>query len=599
MDAFDAVRSSAALLHEKVVNKGADPLIPASLVEAAIALLDLELHWLEPGDPSLKGRTPSSTIRAVASAVKRQRNPGEGAALIAHELGHACVHSGSSCCSACDIDASRPTDAGPVGVQRVEDYGVRERRELQANVFARSRLPSHTRPAAFRRRRHGGLGQSPRGWGCRRISSANSFSMLSSSPGAYIGGRKTRLPVGSHARESVPGPKADHRGSPFQLQAGPGTGKDADAGQNRAVAAQGRRKSPSAILILTFSNRAAGELAERIASVAKDEWLGFWIGTFHAFGLDLMRRYHERLGPPRPVLFDKSNAIETLQELLPTLPLVHYRNLWEPALVLREIVAAISRAKDELTDPMRYRSLAEDMLRKAGSDEDRVAAEKCLEVAQVYDLYEKALSDHGAVDFGDLIMRPALLWSRTRRCAPRLSCDIATSWLTNTRTSIGRARGSSRPSPATGSGSGSSGSSAIDLPIPRCLVGQHGRFHQGIPERDGRPTRGQLPVHARDCRCRGGDRAATWAPRTGCCRSRWRRIGGRVLVARRFAATRLSTMRGGDRGEHTRFGISGRAPPRPGDPLPEQWEVERHRRQVWRPVVSPCSTSAACSNAMR
>ena len=51
-----------------------------------------------------------------------------------------------------------------------------------------------------------------------------------------------------------------------------------------------------------------------------------------------------------------------LQELLPTLPLMHYRNLWDPVMVLRDIVAAISRAKDELADPKRYRALAEDML---------------------------------------------------------------------------------------------------------------------------------------------------------------------------------------------------------------------------------------------
>ena len=167
---------------------------------------------------------------------------------------------------------------------------------------------------------------------------------------------------------------------------------------------------PTAILILTFSNRAAGELSERIAKFAPDAASRIWIGTFHAFGLDLLRRYHDRLGlPATPSLFDKSDAIAVLQELLPTLPLVHYRNLWDPTMVLRDIIAAVSRAKDELTDPKRYRELADDMLRKASVDDERVAAEKCLEVAQVYEFYEKALKEHGAVDFGDLIMRPALL----------------------------------------------------------------------------------------------------------------------------------------------------------------------------------------------
>ena len=90
------------------------------------------------------------------------------------------------------------------------------------------------------------------------------------------------------------------------------------------------------------------------------------MGTFHAFGLDLVRRYHDSLGlSPDPPLFDRSDAIEVLEEILPTLPLIHYRNLWDPAMVLREIIAAISRAKDEMTDPARYRALAQAMLDRA------------------------------------------------------------------------------------------------------------------------------------------------------------------------------------------------------------------------------------------
>jgi superfamily I DNA/RNA helicase len=167
---------------------------------------------------------------------------------------------------------------------------------------------------------------------------------------------------------------------------------------------------PSTMLGLTFSNRAAGELSERIAAAAPEASAQIWIGTFHAFGLDLIRRYHDRLGlGPDPPLFDRSDAIDVLEDILPTLPLVHYRNLWDPALVLRDIVAAISRAKDELVDPIQYRALAEAMLDKAADGDTREAAEKCLEVAQVYDLYEQALRARGAVDFGDLVMRPALL----------------------------------------------------------------------------------------------------------------------------------------------------------------------------------------------
>ena len=49
-----------------------------------------------------------------------------------------------------------------------------------------------------------------------------------------------------------------------------------------------------------------------------------------------MRRYYDRLNlPPDPSLFDRSDAIAVLEEILPTLPLVHYRNLWDPSMVLK------------------------------------------------------------------------------------------------------------------------------------------------------------------------------------------------------------------------------------------------------------------------
>ena len=79
-------------------------------------------------------------------------------------------------------------------------------------------------------------------------------------------------------------------------------------------------------------------------------------------------------------------------------------------MVLRDVVGAISRAKDEVTDPARYRVLAQAMLDNAQGDEEaQKAAEKCLEIADIYDIYERTLRERDAVDFGDLIMRPTLL----------------------------------------------------------------------------------------------------------------------------------------------------------------------------------------------
>ena len=109
-----------------------------------------------------------------------------------------------------------------------------------------------------------------------------------------------------------------HSNAPFQLQAGPGTGKTRTLIE-RISSLIAQNVDPSSILVVTFSNRAAGELTERLVAAVPDAAARIWVGTFHAFGLDLIRRYHDRLSlAPNPPLFDRSDAIEILEDILPT-----------------------------------------------------------------------------------------------------------------------------------------------------------------------------------------------------------------------------------------------------------------------------------------
>src|SRR4029077_6816797 len=177
---------------------------------------------------------------------------GERALLVAHEIGHARVHAISSSCGADDIDPSRSTEAAPVGLQRVEDYGVRERRELQANVFAREFLF----PRALARRLY--LNE---GLGATAIADATGLpknlvrqqlfdALLLPTPPA------PEAPVSGLQRPARSDPSQDraaaHRGSPFQVQAGPGTGKTRTA-VNRVTSLISAGDYPSAIPLLTFS----------------------------------------------------------------------------------------------------------------------------------------------------------------------------------------------------------------------------------------------------------------------------------------------------------------------------------------------------------
>lgn len=420
MDAFESSRVSAAKLHEIAVARGAVPRDPASLVAQAAAHLELELLVCDPGDPVLKGARALYDAQSGAIVHARGCSEEERLVLIGHELGHACLEGESTECRDRDVDASRPTEEAPVGVERVEDYGVRERRELRANVFAREFL--FPRSVA-------------RGFFLDEGRSASEIAAALRLPKDLV--RQQLLdalllpPVppeappaaASHVLNDLAQELAvRHRGGAFQLQAGPGTGKTKTL-VARVLSLVAEGVDPASILVLTFSNRAAGELADRIGSAAKDAAGRMWIGTFHAFGLDLVRRHHDEFPlPADPALFDRGDAIAVLEDLLPTLSLRHYRNLWDPAYELAPILAAISRAKDELVDAKRYRELASAMLCAAASDEAKATAEKALEVAEVYRHYEAALERKGAVDFGDLVMRPALLLERstTIRAAARL-----------------------------------------------------------------------------------------------------------------------------------------------------------------------------------
>lgn len=408
MDLFESARNAARSLRERIDSDGRLR-TSSELIEAAVLLLDLELYRVAPTDPQLKGALATFDPQSRTICCSSAGSLPDQAALTAHELGHASLDPTPASCAEADVDVSQPSELSPVGLQRVEDYGQRERRELQANVFAREFLLPH--PQARRLYLDEGLG-------------TDAIAERLALPPALV--RQQLLdalllpaPVASHRAEAPPRrpdpsqtQASRHRDSPFLLQAGPGTGKTY-ALIERVTGLLEEDVDPASIVVLTFSNRAAGELYERLAQTHPLASASIWIGTFHAFGLDLLRRYHDRLGlSSNPTLFDRSDAIAMLEEELPILGLTHYRDLWNPARELRNMLVAISRAKDELTDEHAYRELAQRMLDSAGDNDSRTSAEKALEVARVYERYQSRLRQQAAVDFGDLIMRPTMLLER-------------------------------------------------------------------------------------------------------------------------------------------------------------------------------------------
>lgn len=418
MDSFEIVRRRAQQWHDAAAN-GDTSITGWELVQRAARQAGYGVLGLVDEDVLLSGAEAVLDRGVAAIFFKRSVPEEERCALVAHELGHLALHEGASAsCLHDDVDVSAPDEPSPVGIQRIEAYGQRERTELQANVFARELLLP--RPLArrlfiedsLRAREIAAQRVLPLDLVRQQLCDAllipeeDEEVQVTQDPA-------TQEPVSQDTQELRLDPSqreaAEHRGTPLLLEAGPGTGKTRTL-VARIVHLIRQGVEPSSILALTFSNKAAMELTDRVAEQLPDEAPLIWTGTFHAFGLELLRKHHELVGlEPEVRVLDRSDAIHILEDRLPTLGLRHHQNLYEPALELREILDAVSRAKDELVDAARYRELADAMLERAFDEQTQKAAERAREVAHVYRVYEQTLKTKKAVDFGDLVMTPTRL----------------------------------------------------------------------------------------------------------------------------------------------------------------------------------------------
>ncbi|HEX6779240.1 MAG TPA: ATP-dependent helicase [Ktedonobacterales bacterium] len=196
--------------------------------------------------------------------------------------------------------------------------------------------------------------------------------------------------------------------TPALVVAGPGSGKTSTlVGRVRHLIEE-QGLTSNQLLALTFSNKAAREMRERIAQLLGDEAALPTVSTFHSFCAELLRLYAAQVGlRPDFALLDTPDGYFLLRRQANRLPLRHYGHLGNPELHFAALLGAASRAKDELATPADYLRLAEEELARAQTDEQRLKAERAREVAQVYQVYQEALAAQGDADFGDLIMQTA------------------------------------------------------------------------------------------------------------------------------------------------------------------------------------------------
>jgi DNA helicase-2/ATP-dependent DNA helicase PcrA len=209
-----------------------------------------------------------------------------------------------------------------------------------------------------------------------------------------------------------------HGAGPLLIVAGAGTGKTTVLTRRIAHLITSKQARPEEILALTFTDKAAREMAERVDQLIPYGYAETWIGTFHAFGDSVLREGAMEAGlNPEFRVLTRPEQIIFLRERLWKLPLDRFRPLGDPTRNLTAMLTLVSRAKDEDVSPAAYAEWAAKQLEEATTAEQEDDAKRHGELAAFYARYQELLGEAGAIDFGDQISqalailraRPALL----------------------------------------------------------------------------------------------------------------------------------------------------------------------------------------------
>lgn len=191
-----------------------------------------------------------------------------------------------------------------------------------------------------------------------------------------------------------------HKAGPLLIIAGAGTGKTTVITRRIAYLIEQKICLPSEILALTFTEKAASEMEERVDTLVPYGFTDMWISTFHAFGDRLLRDYSVDLGLPAnfKVLTATEQAIFMRQNIY-AFDLKYFRPVANPITHISALLNHFSRLKDELISPQQYLQFAEQQYTQKGDEE----SEKTLELAHAYERYQDLMIQSGNLDFGDQI----------------------------------------------------------------------------------------------------------------------------------------------------------------------------------------------------
>ena len=183
-----------------------------------------------------------------------------------------------------------------------------------------------------------------------------------------------------------------HTEGPLLILAGAGSGKTRVLTHRIAHLIADKGVNPFNILAITFTNKAAQEMRERVDKLTGADGMSVWVATFHSTCVRILRRYIDRLGyDNRFTIYDSDDQKTLMKEICRKL------NIDTKKYKERSLLAQISHAKDEMITP-------DEMEMNAGGDFTQK------KVAQVYREYQAALKSNNALDFDDLLVKTVELF---------------------------------------------------------------------------------------------------------------------------------------------------------------------------------------------
>ena len=172
---------------------------------------------------------------------------------------------------------------------------------------------------------------------------------------------------------------------PCLVIAGAGSGKTKVLTHKIAYLIEEKQIKPWNILAITFTNKAANEMKERITNLIGENANEMWIGTFHSICIRILRKYIDRIGFNSDfIIFDTSDQKTLAKQCIKSL------NLDDKIFTDRGVISEISNAKNEMLTPMQYKLRTNNEMRKE-------------KIAEVYDMYQRKLKENNALDFDDII----------------------------------------------------------------------------------------------------------------------------------------------------------------------------------------------------